>query len=196
MNFILELMGVSLSALLAENFILVSCLGIGTRTRSFRDPVDAMRTGLCLTLVMMLSAGIAWFTDFLILNRFGLPYFRLFLFALLVPTLVYGLNRFFQVCIPALYQKLHENLSSIATNCAALGCAWMVSQRSYDLITALCFALFGGIGATIVLASFANLLGEVDLEHCPTCFRGIPMQLITAGLMAMALIGFYGLHID
>ena len=58
------------------------------------------------------------------------------------------------------------------------------------------FALCGGIGATVALASFAGLQNEVDLESCPRSFRGIPIQLITAGLMAMALVGYYGLHLD
>ena len=88
------------------------------------------------------------------------------------------------------------NLASISTNCAALGSALLISQRSYGLGSALLFALFGGIGAAIVLASFAALQQDVDLERCPKCFRGLPIQLITAGLMALALVGYYGLHLD
>ena len=87
------------------------------------------------------------------------------------------------------------NLSSIATNCAALGAALLISQRSYSLPAALVFALCGGIGATLALASFASLQKEVSLDRCPKSFRGVPIQLITAGLMAMALMGYYGLYL-
>ena len=87
------------------------------------------------------------------------------------------------------------NLASISTNCAALGTALLISQRSYSLGSALVFALFGGLGATLALASFASLQQEVDLERCPKCFRGLPIMLLTAGLMAMSLVGFYGLHL-
>ena len=83
----------------------------------------------------------------------------------------------------------------MSTNCAALGCALIIAQRSYSLGAALLFALFGGLGATLALASFASLRGEVSFDHCPKCFRGTPILFLTAGLMALSLVGFYGLHL-
>lgn len=74
---ILELAGVALAALLSENFVLVSCMGIGTRTEAFRDPMDAVRTGYCLTAVMVLGALCAWLIDFFLLGRFGWQHYRL-----------------------------------------------------------------------------------------------------------------------
>lgn len=191
----MELMGVALTALLAENFLLVNCMGIGTRNRAFRDPKDALRTGCCLTVVMVLSTFFAWCIDVLILSRFGLTYYRVMVFGLLVPALVWGLRQFLKLCIPELYRRNNLHLGAVTTNCAALGCCLLVNQRSYGLGTALVFALCGGLGATVALANFAHLLGEADLEQCPKCFRGAPIRFITAGLMAMGLVGFYGLHI-
>lgn len=193
---ILELAGVALAALLSENFVLVSCMGIGTRTEAFRDPMDAVRTGYCLTAVMVLGALCAWLIDFFLLGRFGWQHYRLLVLALLIPGLVAGLRKFLKVCIPELSRRIDGQLKSVATNCAALGSALLILQRSYSLPAALIFALCGGIGATVALASFAGLQNEVDLESCPRSFRGIPIQLITAGLMAMALVGYYGLHLD
>ena len=195
MNTALELAGVALAALLSENLVLVSCMGIGTHEKSFQDPREAIRTGLCLTLVMVLGALGAWLLNFLILLRFNLAYFQVLAFALLIPGLVAGVRKLFQACIPELSRRVDGNLSSISTNCAALGSALLISQRSYGLDSALIFALCGGIGATLALASFASLQKEVDLNRCPKAFRGVPIQLITAGLMAMALVGFYGLHV-
>lgn len=195
MNGILELMGVALTALFAENFILVNCLGIGTRVRAFQDPRDALRTGWCLTVVMVLSTVFAWCIDVGVLTRFGLTYYRTFIFALLVPAVVWCLRQFLKLCVPELYRRNNLHLGAVTTNCAALGCTLLVALRSYGFLEALVFALCGGIGATVALASFAHLLGEADLEQCPECFRGAPIQLITVGLMAMALVGFYGLHI-
>ena len=192
---VLELAGVALAALLSENMVFVSCMGIGTRTRSFQDPVDALRTGYCLTAVMVLGALLSWLADFLVLERFGLQHLRLLFLALLIPGLVSGLRRFIRTCLPALSLRMDGNLAAISTNCAALGSALLISQRGYGLLTALLFALFGGIGTTLALASFASLRQEVDLERCPRCFRGLPIMLITAGLMAMSLVGFYGLHL-
>ena len=194
MNTALELTGVALAALLSENLVLVSCMGIGTHRESFQDPREAIRTGLCLTLVMVLGVLGGWLLNFLVLLRFGLTHFQVLTFALLIPGLVAGLRSFFRACVPELSRRADENLASISTNCAALGSALLVAQRSYSLGSALIFALCGGIGATLALASFASLQKEVDLNRCPRAFRGVPIQLITAGLMAMALVGYYGLY--
>lgn len=192
---VIELAGVALAALLSENFVLVSCMGIGTRLRAFQDPIDALRTGYCLTAVMVLSALLSWLADFLVLTRFGWQHFRLLFLCLLIPGIITGLRLFVRVCLPELSRRMDDNLASIGTNCAALGCALLISQRSYGLGSALVFALFGGAGATVAMASFASLREEVSFHHCPRCFQGMPILLITAGLMALALVGFYGLHL-
>ena len=191
-----ELMGVALAALLSENFILVNCMAIGTRTKSFRDPMDALRTGACLTVVMVLGALFSWLIDFLVITRFGWQHYRLLVLALLIPGIVAALRRFLRACLPELSRRLDGNLASISTNCAALGSALLIAQRSYGLGSALLFALFGGMGATLALASFASLREEVSFHSCPKCFQGIPILLLTAGLMALSLVGFYGLHLS
>lgn len=196
MNTALELAGVALAALLSENLVLVSCMGIGTHTDSFQNPREALRTGASLTLVMVLGVLCAWPINYFVLVRYGLEHFRVLAFSLLIPGLVAALRGFFRACIPELSRRMDENLASIATNCAALGAALLVVQRSYSLAAALVFALCGGVGATLALASFASLQNEVDLDRCPRPFRGVPIQLITAGLMAMALMGYYGLYLD
>ena len=196
MNTVLELMGVALAALLSENLVLVTCMGIGTHRASFQEPKEAIRTGLCLTAVMILGALGAWLINVLVLTQFNLTHFQVLAFSLLIPGLVALLRRFLSACVPELSRRVDENLASISTNCAALGTALLVVQRSYSLGAAMIFALCGGIGATLALASFASLQKEVDLERCPKSFRGVPIQLITAGLMAMALVGYYGLYLE
>ena len=196
MNTVLELMGVALAALLSENLVLVTCMGIGTHRASFQEPKEAIRTGLCLTAVMILGALGAWLINVLVLTQFNLTHFQVLAFSLLLPGLVALLRRFLSACVPELSRRVDENLASISTNCAALGTALLVVQRSYSLGAAMIFALCGGVGATLALASFASLQKEVDLERCPKSFRGVPIQLITAGLMAMALVGYYGLYLE
>ncbi len=191
----LELAGVALAALLSENFILVNCMGIGTRRQSFQDPLDALRTGYSLTAVMVLGAFFSWLADFLVITRFGWQHYRLLFLALLIPGLVAGLRLFLRTCLPELSRRMDDNLAAVSTNCAALGSALLIAQRSYGLGSALAFSLFGGIGATVALASFASLREEVSFDHCPKCFRGTPILLLTAGLMALSLVGFYGLHL-
>lgn len=193
---VIELAGVALAALLSENFILVNCMGIGTRKESYKDPVDALRTGYCLTTVMVLGALFSWLADFLVLTRFGLEHYRLLFLALLIPGLVALLRWFVRTCLPELSRRMDGNLAAISTNCAALGSALLVAQRSYGLGSALLFAFFGGAGATVALANFASLREEVSFDSCPKCFRGYPILFLTAGLMAMGLMGFYGLHLE
>ena len=196
MNTVMELTAVALAALLSENMVLVSCMGIGTHEKSFQEPREAIRTGCCLTVVMILGALGAGLLNYLVLLRYGLTHFQVLAFALLVPGLVAALRKFLRACVPELSRRADDNLASISTNCAALGSALLISQRSYGLDSALIFALCGGIGATLALASFASLQKEVDLNRCPRSFRGVPIQLITAGLMAMALVGYYGLYLE
>ena len=188
-------MAVALTAMFAENFLLVNCMGIGTRLKAFRSPKDALRTGTCLTIVMVLSTLISWLVDVLILSHYGLTYYRVFLFALLVPATVWTLRQSMRLFLPELFRRNDIHLRSVTTNCAALGCVLLVNMRSYSLWEALIFAFCGGVGVTVSMANLTHLLEEADLEQCPKCFRGVPIRLITAGLMAMSLVGFYGLHI-
>lgn len=196
MNAFLELMGVALAALLSENLVLVTCMGTGSRVRSLLQPADALRTGGCLTAVMLLTALFSWMADRFFLSPMGWEHFRLLAFALLVSAVVGCLRAFAHHCLPELSARIDGNLAAITTNGAALGSALLIAQRSYSLGAALTFALFGGLGATLALASFASLQLEVNLERAPKCFRGGPIKLITAGLMALALVGFYGLHLS
>ena len=190
---IVELTGIAVAALLAENFILVNCLGIGDRVKSFHEPLDAWRTGFSLTIIMVLTALVTWVLD-RILQPFALGYYQTLVFAL-SPLAMVGLLRWFlKNCVPELSQRMDDNLASIPFNCAAMGVALIISQRGYGLISALVYALFGGVGATLALLCYVGLRMDVSLNSCPKCFRGLPIKLITVGLMAMALMGFYGMH--
>ena len=91
---------------------------------------------------------------------------------------------------------MDENLASITSNCAAMGAALLIAQRGYGLGAALLFGFFGGAGATVALMCLAGLRREVSLTSCPKSFQGIPIELVTIGLMALSLVGFYGLHLS
>ena len=191
----LQLAGGALAALLSESFILVNCLGIGSRTQAFQDPLDAWRTGYSLTAVMTLTALISWVLNQL-LQHFALGYFQTLLFALTGPAVVAGLRCFLKNCVPELSRRMDANLSSVTSNCAAMGAALLIAQRGYGLGAALLFGFFGGVGATVALMCLAGLRREVSLTSCPKSFQGIPIELVTIGLMALSLVGFYGLHLS
>jgi electron transport complex protein RnfA len=189
------LTAVALTALLSENFILVNCLGIGTRTAAFQNHVEARRTGISVMMAMVVTVFFTWMTDAFLLTRYGLEHFRLLVFVLIAMGSVKLLRWCLRTFLPELSGRLDESLGALSTNCAALGAALLTVQRGYELDQALTFALFGGLGVLIILLSFAGLRESVGFDECPRAFRGIPIQLITGGLMALALVGFYGLHL-
>ena len=190
-----HLTGVALAALLSENFILVNCMGIGTQFDAFHHPRAARRTGCAVMLSMVVTVFFTWLVDVFILLRYGLEQFRLMAFTLIAMGCVAGLRTFFKVFLPELSNRLDDSLAAMPTNCSALGAALLISIRGFELGQAMTFALFGGLGVLLVVVCLAGLRDAVSFEECPRVFRGMPMLLITLGLMALALVGFYGLHI-
>ena len=191
-----HLTGVALAALLSENFILVNCMGIGTQVQAFRDPRQALRTGLSVLLSMVVTVFFTWLADMLVLRHYSLEYFRLMTFTLLSLGSVGLLRLALHTFLPGLSVRLDTSLAATSSNCAALGAALLSSMRGYLLDQALMFAFCGGLGVLLVLVSFAGLREAVGFVDCPQSFRGIPIKLITAALMALALLGFYGLHLQ
>ena len=144
---------------------------------------------------MTLTALVSWLLNQL-LQHFALGYFQTLVFALVGPAVVAGLRYFLKNCVPELSRRMDENLASITSNCAAMGAALLIAQRGYGLGAALLFGFFGGAGATVALMCLAGLRREVSLTSCPKSFQGIPIELVTIGLMALSLVGFYGLHLS
>ena len=190
-----HLTGVALAALLSENFLLVNCMGTGTRIQAFRDPREARRTGFSVLLAMVVTVFFTWMADVFVLIHFGWTHLRLMTFTLIALGSVALIRALLKTFLPQLSVRLDESLAALSTNSAALGAALLASIRGYELDQALTFALFGGLGVMVVLVCFAGLRDAVGFDDCPRAFRGIPITLITAGLMALALVGFYGLHI-
>lgn len=191
----IQLVGVALAALLSENLLLVNCIGTGTHIPAFSDPREARRTGTCVTLAMVITVFFTWLTDRFLLEQFICDHFRVLAFTLISLFSIGMIRLFFKLFLPALSLRLDHILSTLSANGAALGAALMVSSRGYELGQALVFALFGGLGVLLALLSFAGLRESIRFDACPKPFQGLPITLITVGLMAMALVGFYGLHI-
>ncbi len=190
----MEIVGLALTALLAENLVLVYCMGIGTGQSAFLDPVEGRRVGVALTLVMVVSGVLSRGVDTFLIN-FHLSYLALLAFALLVPTVSAVLGWLMKFFIPELSQRLAEPVRTAFGNAAVLGAVLIASQRGYTIQQTFIFTFFGGVGLTLCLISFAGLREEISLESCPKCFRGLPILLITGGLMALAMVGYYGLNV-
>ena len=119
-----QLAGVALAALLSENFILVNCLGIGTRVEAFHSTTAARRTGLSLPLAMVVTVFFTWCADFLVLRHFGWVYLRTLVFSLIALLTVFLLRKAARLW-PELSHRIDADLASVSTNCAVLGAAYL-----------------------------------------------------------------------
>ncbi len=189
----MQFMAIGLSALLAENLILVYGMGMGTSESVFKDPTECRRLGTALTLVMVVAGVLSRWVDDLLVNL-NLDYLCLLAFVLLVPAVSAVLGGLLHFFLPELSRRLAEPIRNSLGNAAVLGTILLASTRGYTAAQMAVFSFFGGVGITLVLMCFSGLQEEISLERCPKSFRGAPIMLITAGLMALAMVGYYGLN--
>ena len=134
--------------------------------------------------------------DEFVLGRFGLDYMQTVAFILVIAALVQFIEMFLQKSMPSLYTALGIYLPLITTNCAVLGVVLQNTQNSYDFITSVVYGITGGIGFLIAIVLFASVRERLDVTmECPKAFEGFPIALITAGLLALAFMGFSGLKV-
>ena len=192
----IQMIGLVLIAVRAENLVLIRPMGMGWPKNTIMSEKDAWRMGCSLTLVMTVTALTTWLLNTFVLRYFALEYLRVLVYALTVLGVIRLLRLLLERVFPALSRQVDECLSETVYNCAVLGVALIVTLRSYSLIQSVLYAFFGGVGVLLVLAIFAGLQDQASFDKCPGLFRGLPIQLITAGLMALALMGFAGLNVQ
>ena len=127
-----------------------------------------------------------------VLDAFGLGYLQTITFILVIAALVQMVEIILKKVSPSLYQALGVFLPLITTNCCILGVAILVIQKDYDLLTGVVYAFSTAIGFGLALTLFAGLREQMSLVNVPKGMQGTPIALITAGLLAMAFMGFSG----
>jgi len=128
-----------------------------------------------------------------VLNRLGLAYLQTITFILVIAALVQLVEIILKKASPALYQALGIFLPLITTNCAILGVAILTIQKEFNLVEGVVFAVSNAIGFGLALSIFAGIREHLDLQNIPNGIKGTPIALITAGILAMAFMGFSGL---
>ena len=189
-----SILGIIIAALLSENFILVKFYGICPFMGVSKKIDTALGMGMAVTFVMALASA-ACFGVNLILIALGLEYMQTVAFILVIATLVQVVEMFLKKFVPALYKALGVFLPLITTNCAVLGVVLVNVQNEYDFLRSVVNGAAGGLGFTLAIVLFASIRERVDKADCPECFRGFPIALISAGLLALAFMGFSGLKI-
>ena len=195
MEQIFSLLSISLGAILSNNFIFSQFLGICPFLGVSKKVDTAVGMGIAVTFVMGLASAITWVVNEFILVKFDLMYMQTVAFILVIASLVQFIEMFLQKSMPSLYTALGVYLPLITTNCAVLGVALLNIQESYNFIESVVYGITGGIGFLVAIVLFASIRERLVFAEYPKCFDGFPIALVTAGLMALAFMGFSGLKI-
>ena len=188
------LLGILLSAVLTENYILVKFYGICPFMGVSKKIDTALGMGMAVTFVMALASAACWAVN-LALVALQAEYMQTVAFILVIASIVQVVEMFLKKSVPALYKALGVFLPLITTNCAVLGVALVNVQEGYDFLQSVINGAAGGLGFTLSIVLFASMRERVDRTDCPQAFRGFPITLISAGLLALAFMGFSGLKI-
>ena len=188
-----SILGIILSALLTENFILVKFYGICPFMGVSKKIDTALGMGMAVTFVMALASAACYAVNLLLGETYA--YMQTVVFILVIASIVQVVEMFLKKTVPALYKALGVFLPLITTNCAVLGVVLVNVQAGYSFLESVVNGAAGGLGFTVAIVVFASLRERVDKAECPQSFKGFPIALITAGLLALAFMGFSGLRI-
>ena len=150
--------------------------------------------GLAVTFVMGLASAFCYGVN-IILVKLGLDYMQTVAFILVVASLVQFIEMFLKKSMPTLYTALGVYLPLITTNCAVLGVVLLNVQNDYNFIGSVVYGITGGLGFLLAIYLFSTIRERVQFADYPKCFEGFPIALITAGLIALAFMGFSGLQV-
>ena len=189
------ILGIIIAALLSENFILVKFYGICPFMGVSKKIDTALGMGMAVTFVMALASAACYAIN-LVLVAFSLEYMQTVAFILVISSIVQVVEMFLKKMVPALYKALGVFLPLITTNCAVLGVVLVNVAEGYNVLISTLNGAVGGLGFTLAIVLFASVRERVDKAEPPECFKGFPIALITAGLLALAFMGFSGLSIS
>ena len=195
MDQIFSLLAISLGAILSNNFIFSQFLGICPFLGVSKKVDTAVGMGIAVTFVMGLASAITWLVNTFILVKFDLMYMQTVAFILVIASLVQFIEMFLQKSMPTLYTALGVYLPLITTNCAVLGVALLNIQNNYNFIESVVYGITGGLGFLLAIVLFASIREKLVFADYPKCWDGFPIALVTAGLMALAFMGFSGLQV-
>ena len=191
---ITRLLAISLGAILTNNFIFAQFLGICPFLGVSKKSDTAVGMGLAVTFVMGLASAFCYGVN-IILVKLDLAYMQTVAFILVIASLVQFVEMFLKKAIPTLYTALGVYLPLITTNCAVLGVALLNVQNNYNFIESVVYGITGGLGFLLAIYLFATVRERVQFADYPKCFEGFPIALVTAGLLALAFMGFSGLQV-
>ena len=192
-----DILLICISAVFIENFVLVQFLGICPFLGVSKKVETAVGMGLAVVFVMACASAITWIVQKYILVFLNIEYLQTIAFILVIAVLVQFVEMFLQKSIPSLYKSLGIYLPLITTNCAVLGVAIVnvtkFSAESASFLKSLLYGSFAGVGFTLAIVIFAGVRERLESSDIPSFLKGMPITLITAGLLSIAFMGFSGM---
>ena len=189
----MEIIGIIIVAIFVNNVVLAQFLGICPFLGVSKKVDTAIGMGLAVTFVLTIATIVTFLLQKGVLEPFGLGYLQTISFILVIAALVQMVEIVLKKISPSLYQALGVFLPLITTNCVILGVAILVIQKEYNLLESVIYAVATAIGYAMALIIFSSIREQLALTRVPKAMKGIPLALITAGIMAMAFMGFSGI---
>lgn len=191
MNFLSTLFVGIISAALVNNVVLSRFLGLCPFLGVSKKSSTAVGMGAAVIAVISLSSAITFCIDHWILGE-SLRYLRTIVFILIIAALVQSVEIILKKKMPSLYKALGVYLPLITTNCAVLGVAIDSAQKSYSFAETMTYSVGTAVGFLIAIVLMAGIRERIEHNDIPESFKGMPIVLVTAGLMAIAFFGFKG----
>jgi len=188
-----EILLLMVSAIFVNNVIFARYLGICPYLGVSRKVDTAVGMGMAVTFVMTMATAITYVINYAILDKFGVQYLQTVMFILVIASLVQIVELILRKVSPSLYSALGVYLPLITTNCAILGVALLSIQNKYNFFMAILFAFCSALGFTLAIIIFAGIRERLDNADIPEPFKNVPIALVTAGILALAFMGFSGL---
>ena len=189
----MEYFVIIIASIFVNNIVLAQFLGICPFLGVSSKVETSLGMGAAVTFVMAISSIAAYVIQYYVLEPLGIGFLQTIAFILVIAALVQMVEIILKKMSPALYQALGIFLPLITTNCAVLGVAILLVQKEYNLLESVVFAVSTAIGFTLAMVLFAGLRERLELADLPKAMKGVPVALLTAGILAMAFMGFSGL---
>ena len=188
-----EIIAIILTAALVNNYVLAQFLGICPFLGVSKKLNSSVGMGAAVTFVMAIASVVAWLIQTYILVPLDIVYMQTIVFILVIASLVQMVEIILKKLSPSLYQALGIFLPLITTNCAVLGVAILMIQKEFSLLQSVVYSVSTALGFALALVLFAGIRERLEFEDVPAAVKGVPIALISAGILAMAFMGFTGL---
>ena len=188
-----DLLIILISSSMVSNVVLSQFMGLCPFLGVSKKVKTAGGMGVAVIFVITLASAVAGVINKFVLIKFQVQYLDTIVFILVIAALVQFVEMFLKKAMPSLYEALGVYLPLITTNCAVLGVAINNEQAEYGILTGVVNGLATALGFTIAIVILAGIREKIEHNDFPESFKGMPTVLVTAGLMAIAFVGFSGL---